>query len=318
MPDISLWPECNSACAFCSNPVKAYRASAARHGFAELAKRLKAYKAGGSEFVKFDEERGSFTLTGGEPTLHPDFLRILAHMRREFPGAPIRLLTNGRMLVYEDFARWTLGIAGAPFEVGVPLFGPDARTHDSISRARGSFTQTRRGLEHLRLLRRKEQRVELRVILTRPQLKRLEPLIDHILEEFSWVDRTAFLFVELEGHAERHQKALAVGMRECGRALDMLRSKLRRLPDPGLYHFPLCVLPSRLWPMVRNTLAAHKVVFLEGCRTRCVYRRQCVGVHRTYLERMGARDIRPITEPLPVELTGDPSRPVRRVRRPRG
>ena len=49
------------------------------------------------------------------------------------------------------------------------------------------------------------------------------------------------------------------------------------------------------------------------CRTKCAYRAQCVGVHRSYIKHMGAPDIAPITSPRPVALSGDRFHPVASV-----
>ena len=132
MPDFPIWPQCNIACVFCSNPVEDFRHTTDKYGFDELKKKLADYKSGLRTFVKFDEERDYFNLTGGEPTNHPDFLKLLAHIRTEFPQNLIRLLSNGRMFAYEDFARRTCGIGQLPFEIAVPMFGPTAPTHESI------------------------------------------------------------------------------------------------------------------------------------------------------------------------------------------
>jgi MoaA/NifB/PqqE/SkfB family radical SAM enzyme len=310
MPDFPIWPQCNIACVFCSNPVDGFRRTTDKYSFDELKKKLADYKQGLRTFVKFDEERGYFNLTGGEPTAHPDFLKILAHIRTEFPQNLIRLLSNGRMFAREDFARWTCGIGQLPFEVAVPMFGPTPRTHDSISRTPGSFAQTTQGLRHLGKHRKPGQRVEIRIIMTRVQARFLDGLLDFLLEEFPWVDRVVFLFEEIEGFAERYKDQLTFTQSECAAHIDRNYAKLLRFKETRLYHFSLCAVPTRLWPFVWNTLAGFKVDYLEGCRTLCRYKEQCVGVHRSYIRHMGAPDIAPITADRPVRLTGDPYHPV--------
>ena len=65
-----------------------------------------------------------------------------------------------------------------------------------------------------------------------------------------------------------------------------------------------------MWPYVWNTLAGFKVTWLDGCRTKCSYREQCVGVHRSYVKHCGAPDIAPIEAPRPVTLSGARYHPV--------
>lgn len=294
---------------FCSNPVEGYRNTTEKYSYDELRKKLDGYKRGRRTFVKFDEVRDYFNLTGGEPTLHPEFHRVLAMIRKEFPHNLIRLLSNGRMFAYEDFARRALGIAGLPFEAAIPMFGFDAKSHESISRAPKSFEQTVLGLEHLRRHRRPGQQIEIRVIMTKVQLRYLEGLLDFLLSDLPWIDRVVFLYQEVEGFAEKHKAPLAVTQTEVAAALDRCHERLTRFREARLYHFSLCCVPERLWPFVWNTLAGFKVAYLDGCRTRCVYKDRCIGVHRSYIKHAGASDIRPITEPRPVLLSGDSYHP---------
>ena len=310
MPDFPIWPQCNIACVFCSNPVEGFRHTTDKYAFDELKKKVSDYKSGLRTFVKFDEERDYFNLTGGEPTNHPDFLKILAHLRTEFPRTLIRLLSNGRMFAYENFARRTCGIAQLPFEIAVPMFGPTAATHESISRTPKSFEQTTLGLRHLAKHRKPGQIVEIRIIMTKVQARYLDGLLDYLLAEFPWVDRVVFLFEEIEGFAEQYKERLKFTQSECAAHLDRNYEKLKRFKDARLYHFSLCTVPTRLWPFVWNTLAGFKVTYQEGCRTKCAYKAQCVGVHRSYIKHMGAPDIAAITESRRVTLSGNPYHPV--------
>ncbi|MBI3554082.1 MAG: radical SAM protein [Elusimicrobia bacterium] len=310
MPDFPLWPQCNIACVFCSNPVDGFRHTTERYGYEDLKKKLDDYKRGLRTFVKFDEVRDYFNLTGGEPTIHPEFLKVLALIRTEFPRNLIRLLSNGRMFAYEDFARRTCGIAQLPFEIAVPMFGYDARTHESISRTPKSFEQTVLGLKHLKKYRKPGQLVEIRIIMTKIQARYLDGLLDFLLAEVPWVDRVVFLFEEIEGFAEQYRDRLKFTQSECAAHIDRNYEKILKFKEARMYHFALCTVPTRLWPFVWNTLAGFKVTYLEGCRTKCIYREQCVGVHRSYQKHMAAPDIVPITFPRPVELSGDPYHPV--------
>ena len=310
MPDFPIWPECNIGCVFCSNPTEGFRETTERYSYDELKRKVLDYKRGLQTFVKFDEVRDYFNLTGGEPTIHPDFLKILALIRTEFPEILIRLLSNGRMFAREDFARWTTGIGGTPFEIAVPMFGYDARTHEAISRTPGSFEQTTKGLRHLEKHRLPGQKVEVRIIMTKVQARFLDGLLDYLLAEHGWIDRVVFLFEEVEGFAVQYKDRLLFSQTECAAAIDRNFDKLQKFKDARLYHFSLCALPTRLWPHMWRTLAGFKITYLDGCRTKCQYKDQCVGVHRSYEKHFGAPDIKPITEPRPVTLSGDPYHPI--------
>ena len=214
------------------------------------------------------------------------------------------------MFDYEDFARRTCGIGQHPFEIAVPMFGPTAPTHESISRTPGSYEQTVAGLRNLRAHRKPGQLVEIRIIMTKVQARFLDGLLDFLLVECPWVDRLVFLYEEIEGFAEFYKDRLLFTQSECAAHIDRNFEKLGRFKDARLYHFSLCAVPTRLWPRVWRTLAGFKVTWLDGCRSSCLYREQCVGVHRSYQRHMGAPDIVPIVSPRAVRLSGDPYHPV--------
>jgi MoaA/NifB/PqqE/SkfB family radical SAM enzyme len=86
-------------------------------------------------------------LTGGEPTVRPDFLHLVAHARRR-GFARVSITTNGRMFAYRDLARTAVsaGLTGA----SVSLHGPDAPTHDAMTGTPGAFGQAVAGIANLR------------------------------------------------------------------------------------------------------------------------------------------------------------------------
>ena len=309
MPDFPIWPQCNIGCVFCSNPVEGFRDTTEKYSYKELNKKPLEYKAGAKTFVKFDDVRDYFNLTGGEPTIHPEFHKVLGLIRTEFPKNLIRLLSNGRMFSYDDFARRACGIAGLPFEVCVPVFGYDAKTHESISRTAGSFDQTVAGLRNLQRHRRPGQLIEVRIILTRIQMRYFEGLLEFLLKEFPWIDRVTLLFEELEGFAEHYKNALVMPMSECAQELDRNYELLKRFKKVWLLHFALCTVPTRLWPWIGNSLAPFKIMYRDSCLSEGRYKEHCVGIHRSYDKYTGAPDIHPITEPRPVALSGDKYHP---------
>ncbi|PCI31636.1 MAG: hypothetical protein COB53_12965 [Elusimicrobia bacterium] len=310
MPDFAIWPDCNIGCVFCSNPVEGFRGTNEKYTLDVITRKVKEYKEGHRRFLKFDDVSDYFNLTGGEPTLNPDFLKILGHIRKEFPSRLIRLLTNGRMFAYEKFCKSVFAIGGDKFEAAIPIFGYDAKTHESISRAPGSFENTMEGLRHALDARKDNQKVEVRVILTRIQVKFLDGLIEMLLERFPDIDRLCFLFVEVEGFAEKYRDRLVFPMSECATHVDRNYENLQKLKEVRLYHFPLCTLPTRLWPFVHNTLSDIKLVENHEECAKCVYKESCVGVHRSYMKYMGAPDIKAITMERSVTLSGDRYRPV--------
>ncbi|MFH1724379.1 MAG: radical SAM protein [Elusimicrobiota bacterium] len=287
MPDVPVWPACDQECLYCSNPAGDYRRRTAEHSFPALVRRLVRYRAGEESFAKFNDARDNLTLTGGEPTLHPQFLRLLAAARKGFPYADLRLLTHGRRFALRDFARRTLDAAGSPCEVAVNLVGAERGIEEAAA-----------GVENLLGLRGPGQRVVIRVVLTRPQVRGLPRLAGTLLRRLAGIDRLELVFMEMEGRAELNIGVLGLRMGECAAALDSMYGVLRRFREFRLYHFPLCVLPERLRAHAWSTLDPAKVVHAFVCKD-CRLRPGCVGIHKSYARRMGVAEFRP---PAPAEL----------------
>lgn len=89
--------------------------------------------------------------TSGEPTLNPELPKYIA-MARDLGYETVGMITNGRRLSYMAYAR-TLLEAGLN-HVLVSIHGPDAKTHDALTRTRGAFEQAISGLANLAALRR--------------------------------------------------------------------------------------------------------------------------------------------------------------------
>jgi len=87
----------------------------------------------------------SAKLTGGEPTLHPQFVEIADYLTAE--GLSLTMETNGT-LIDGALARHLKEKTKLWF-VSVSLDGPNAEVHDAFRRVPGSFDAATRGLKHL-------------------------------------------------------------------------------------------------------------------------------------------------------------------------
>ncbi|MBI3297192.1 MAG: radical SAM protein [Elusimicrobia bacterium] len=278
MPDVPVWPACDEACLFCSNPEPGARPPKSEHSLEALIRRLGGYKAGLERFVKFNDARDALTLTGGEPTLHPRFVELLAALRRQFPAALIRLLTHGRTLSGALFADRVLRAAGEPFEVAVNLSGPGRGLERGLD-----------GTANLLRLRGRRQSVVIRTVLTVPALENLGALADLLALRLRGLDGWAILFPELEGRAAREPAVHGLRMTGAARVLGGLLARLERAAPVSLYHFPSCALSPALRGRARATLDPVKVVFRPACGG-CRLRAGCVGIHKSYARAVGTAE----------------------------
>ena len=87
----------------------------------------------------------SVKLTGGEPTLHPQFHEIVEYIDNE--GIKILIETNGT-LIDEDFAVFLKSKQNIVF-ISVSLDGATAETHEALRDVTGSFELAIKGIKSL-------------------------------------------------------------------------------------------------------------------------------------------------------------------------
>jgi MoaA/NifB/PqqE/SkfB family radical SAM enzyme len=129
----NLTYQCNNRCSFCAVGDRAPHHADAR----AIRSALRRYRDDAFELLDFD---------GGEPTLHPDLLTLVANAKR-LGFRRISVVTNGRRASYFDYAR-SLASSGVD-EVLVSLHAPTAGLHDSLTHAPGSFEQTVAGIANV-------------------------------------------------------------------------------------------------------------------------------------------------------------------------
>lgn len=95
------------------------------------------------EIIDTLSEPHRITLTGGEPTIHPGFLDVLAYCKAN--KHEVLLQTHGRTLADKNFANNVLPMLD---KMLVPIHSFDEQIFDNITRVPGSFSETVRGLDN--------------------------------------------------------------------------------------------------------------------------------------------------------------------------
>jgi len=131
--DIKVGFACNNRCVFCAQGQK--RSEIGRVPPEELVQRMRSTYERGKGLV----------LTGGEPTIRADLVKLVEAARR-IGYSPIQIQTNGRMLAYPGLVEKLL--AAGVTEFSPALHGPTADVHDALTRAPGSFDQTVAGIRN--------------------------------------------------------------------------------------------------------------------------------------------------------------------------
>lgn len=245
------------------------------------------------------------SMTGGEPTIHPDFLKLTKWFRGNFPNNRIHLATNGRLFSYDKFAKEFTKLGKLTVEV--PIHGHTAQLHDAVTRVPGSFEQTVDGIYNIIKYKSASDVLELRIILTRLTYQKLDLILDFIKNKFSMVNSVVIIFPELEGICGDNVESVGLSYTEVMPVIKQTMSRWSgQFNSLRLYHFPLCTVPKELWPYTWRTLRGDEVTYLEKC-DNCKYKNYCLGIHVDYLELKGGEEFNPITEDIQLELdAGNP------------
>lgn len=271
---------------------------------------------GSSEFLSVEELERQLSqipdpstpvlFTGGEPTLNPRLLRLI-QKTRALGFDHIGLQTNGRMLCYEDQGLRLIR-AGAR-EFALSIHGSVKAIHEGMTRARGSFAQTLKGLENLLRLKSRFPRLKIATAstITRINLKDMEDLLRFLLGEPA-IDVIVLNPLNPLGNGLRYYPQLRVSYSEMLGAFRKALAALRREGFAGLDRITWTDIP----PCVMRGLGGHVgtfervTVFLPGsgrlvelpekqvypgikgpeCRA-CTQEAACTGISPVYVRDFG-------------------------------
>lgn len=271
--------QCNSFCVMCSQPPKAI------DDRERIQEHLRLIEL-------IDPPPRELGITGGEPTLlGDDFLRIVAAVKERLPGTALHVLSNGRLFYYRKLAERLGETAHPDLMIGVPVYSDVDYLHDHVVQAKGAFRQTVMGLHNLA---RAGVAVEIRVVLHRLTIGRLESLANFIYRNLTFAAHVAFMGLEPMGFAVSNLQALWAEPDDYRDELDQSVSFLaRRGLRVSIYNHQMCLLPPRLWPFARRSISDWKNDYAPVCDDCCV-RSECGGFFASNLRRRMPQGLRAI------------------------
>jgi pyruvate-formate lyase-activating enzyme len=296
MPDIPFWNKCNNKCVMCTNAPGFARQPGVNYRLKSQISKLERYLKGlGPIYLKNAGSADFVSLTGGEPTLHPEFFQLLAYFRRRLPGTPITLLSNGRRFADAGFSEKFAAAARAPFTVAVALHGPSARVHDAVAGVAGSFKETVQGLKNLAALA-PEVRLEIRLVLHKKSIEHFPGTLEFLLKTFPDTSRylVAAIHYEIEGMSLSNHPAVGLRLAESGKVVNAALPLIGRFMDFRLYHFPLCQVRKELRPLCWITIPEEDRVYPQEKCGACAARKKCLGLMLEYSRMFGNEELKPV------------------------
>ena len=161
-------------------------------------------------------------LSGGEPTMHPNFLDFVKLGKRA--GYPkVQTVTNGRMFKYPEFLS-TAANNGLD-EITFSLHGHTAKLHDALVGTPGAFVEETAGLKAA--LASERFIINIDIVINKQNIKHLPEMLETFIgwgvKEFdllhiipfgnAWSDARDHLFYDLDGNLEYLQRTFAYARR---------------------------------------------------------------------------------------------------------
>jgi len=306
--DVLTSGQCNNNCIFCCDRNIKDGHIGLRRSFIFLYKSPFLTLSG---FLKQKEKlkhSDSILFTGGEPTLNKDlfhFVRMLKNLGYE----NIEIQTNGRLLSYHSFCLALLnsGINA----VGVSIHGSNSRIHDILTRSRGSFKQTNKGLGNIISLKdRYKIRVYTNFTINKINYKDIYNYLEMQLS-FKKIDDIVINPLMYVGNAKIYYDRLFVSYTEIAeyakRAIDkLIKNGASTLFKIKLLSMPYCLMKGYenyigMWRehiIIRNgaldkTSQASRTEKSDKCKL-CKHYEVCAGIDGLYVERNGWSEFKPV------------------------
>ncbi|MDR2091532.1 MAG: radical SAM protein [Clostridiales bacterium] len=254
------------------------------------------------------------TVSGGEPTLHHDFAKIMHYLCKA--GYKITLLSNSITFAAKDNVKKIKSAIGeGAFSVVTAIHSDKAEEHDAITGVRGSHENTISGLFNLLD---KGIQITIKNILNGVSYKKLTEYSSFIAKTFPPEVSICFCVMDFCGRALKNQDKLAILYTELQpfieNALDYFeqneRGRTRRIE---IIETPLCLVDPYYWKyfsnknctntyMAPNVEFQDKIVqeFASQCGTfynecaECDVKNICCGTWRSAYKYLGSNLLKTI------------------------
>ncbi|MFH1857485.1 MAG: radical SAM protein [Candidatus Omnitrophota bacterium] len=236
-------------------------------------------------------------LGGGEPTLSKKLLPILEYLKEK--GAVTRLLTNARRLKDKSLCGTLLAKVD---QCVVALHSHRPEIHEAITRRKGSFAETVRGIQNIKAM---GKHLQLMLIIHRWNYREIIDLVQ-FAEGFR-PDLITFESLVYTGH-NALKSPLAIRLGKLAPQIEKALEELNDRVKVEIMSYPLCLFRGRYWKYFRCTrrkAALTNLLFKKKWATfasnielspkcaPCQIRDHCPGTWNTYLALYGDRELKP-------------------------
>lgn len=297
--DIKLTYMCNSDCYLCcqDSAIKTRQSVLPQEQLFTMLEQL----------PEFNPKETKIVLTGGEPTIHPDFLSIVEKLHTigyRYIQLQSNLTLTDTKLTADDLAN--SGITN----YGVSLHGHTAKIHETFTRMRGSFDKV---IHNLQIIANYGKPITLNCVISNANINELLNYITFIGER-KLAEQIQFAFLHITGRANMHHEMvprISDAAKKIQEAIEFsgkynIRVKTEAIPFCLMRHYEGHV--AELEKMdditvcdVRGIMnfAKHRENNLkekcEKCK-QCLFFGMCEGPWKEYPELMGWEEFQPVRD----------------------
>lgn len=277
---ISVTTKCNSNCIFCFSEGGVKR----NRNLKEIRKDLENGIREGCTYL---------VLSGGEPTIHPDFLKIVK-LGKGMGYRNIKTITNGRMFSYENFLNRAVkyGVSKIAFSI----HGHNAELHDALTSVPGSFKQSLTGLRNALDT---NVDIQLNIVLSKANLSQFKHILDFFIN--LGVRKIEILNLAPEENAWRNREKLFFNIDDYKNELNEIFENLEKkniefeLNRFNISHFPKFIKKENYELKKFNELSIRDADFSQCARTKkplkcfsekcdyCFIKNECIHIQNLLL-----------------------------------
>lgn len=241
---------------------------------------------------KLDPKKDVLEITGGEPTLRNELFEVFDYINKNNPELYTFIVTNGVRLADKNYAKRLLETLPKNYMIGIAMYADYPSLHDFITRMKGSFEYTVKGIKNMLEL---GLNIEIRYIISRLNYKRLPKFAEFCTKHFKDVKRYILINMKYTGNAYIARKILFVKISDVvPYAIKAVEIFWEKNENVRLYHFPLCILPEKYREIAMGvTKEEEELTFAPQCE-KCKLKEKCPRIWKTYANLAGFNEFKPI------------------------
>lgn len=211
-----------------------------------------------------DRATPEILFTGGEPTfLGPRLVELVRQAKSYLPESAVHILTNGRSFKEVEYAGQFAEVSHHDLMFGIPIYSDQPDRHDYVVQADGAFDETIRGIMNLK---RRNLRVEIRVVIHKQTYERLPQLARFIARNLTFVDQVVFMGLEMTGFTRANLEQLWIDPIEYQpQLLEAVQFLADSRIHTSVYNHQLCITDRALWDYARQSISDWKNEYMPEC-----------------------------------------------------